>query len=624
LGIFLGIIIGEPGYLDPDERDAFMATGTVHILSISGSHLGLIAFLTFVLVKGLCRCLPMLWLERLSRRITPSRLAVLVTIVMVTFYCLLAGVEVATVRSWVMILVFLLAVWSGRQQHLLLALAGAALLILCHDPRALYDISFQLSYLSVLAIALVLHWRGPQADAAELPIDWFERLRRWLRDYFLITGAVTLATVPLVAYYFNQVPWLGVVANLLVVPLAGLVLVPLGLGAAVWLLLIGGDTLPGGPHQQALLDAFSGLVHVFASVPGAAWHVASPALFSLALFYGCLFFGWRPRVAVAVRAGCLVAAVLLLGWWALSPRPAWNGTTLRVTFLDVGQGDASLIELPDGQTVLIDAGASYDTLDLGRAVVGPFLWDRGIRRLDHVIGTHPQLDHVGGLAWIIRRFDIGRYWSNGVRREEPFYQRLARALDERGISEQVAITGNEIASAGPCRLRVLSPDRVASEIAPRWAESGSAMNNLSVVTRLDCGLHSVLFAADVETDTLGRLSRNTAPIRVLKVPHHGARSSLDRTWIARVRPEAAVFSAGRYNAYGHPAPSVVEAYEEIGTRIFRTDRQGAIWMTARLSESALELHSAAESVLIPVRIGAGAAEQERGNLGRLASRWRES
>jgi len=630
LGIFLGIIIGEPGYLDPDERDAFMATGTVHILSISGSHLGLIAFLTFVLVRGLCRRMPVLWLERLSRRITPTRLAVLATLVMVTFYCLLAGAAVATVRSWVMILVFLLAVWSGRHQHLLLALAGAAVLIVGHDPRALYDISFQLSFVSVLAIALVLQgnpvlWApgSPQAEEAEPRIDWVARLRDWLRDYFLITGAVTLATVPLVAYYFNQVPWLGVVANLLVVPLAGLVLVPLGLAAAGWLLLVGGDALPGGPYHQAVLDAFSWLVHVFASVPGAAWHVASPPMLSIALFYGCVCLWWWPKVAASVRAGCLVVVVLLVGWWAWSPRPAWDGTTLRVTFLDVGQGDASLIELPDGQTVLIDGGASYDTLDMGRAVVGPFLWDRGIRRLDHVIGTHPQLDHVGGLAWIVRKFEVGRYWSNGVRREEPFYQRLARALDERRISERVAITGDEIAASGPCRLHVLNPDRAAAEPASRSAEAGSAMNNLSVVTRLDCGPHSVLFTADVETGVLGRLSRGTAPIeaRVLKVPHHGARSSLDRTWVARVRPEVAVFSAGRYNAYGHPAPTVVHAYEEIGTRIFRTDRQGAVWLTARLNESALDLHSAAESVLLPVRIWAGAAEQERGNVERLARLW---
>ncbi|MBI3603195.1 MAG: ComEC/Rec2 family competence protein, partial [Nitrospirae bacterium] len=521
LGIYLSLIVGQPGDLAAEVRDAFMSTGTVHILSISGSHLGLIALLSFTFIRGLCRHLPSTWLQALSRRVTPTRVAALGTMVPVTWYALLAGGEVATIRSLVMILLFLLAVWLGREGQLLFTLAAAALLILVHDPRAWFDISFQLSYGSVLAIALVLR-RLNQGDESprDLPGDRpdviVERIWVWLRLYGGMTGSVTLATVPLVAYHFNQIAWLGLVANLVVVPLAGLVLVPLGLGAAVWVLLTGVGTLPMGPVHQVLLDLLFTVVQQLAQLPGAAWHVASPSVFAMAGFYALLYgaFGFDGRPVFTWI--CVLGTVFFLCWWSWSPRVAADGDTLRVTFLDVGQGDASVIELPDGQTVLIDGGAVYETLDMGRAVVGPYLWDRGIRRLDHVIGTHPQLDHVGGLAWVLRSFEVGRYWGNGVERSEPFYQRLSEALRDRGLTPSVAAEGQAIVASGVCRLLVLNPllgtdgstkDAVALS-AGRGADEhvthGAGLNNLSVVTRLDCGPHSVLFAADAEVEALTR------------------------------------------------------------------------------------------------------------------------
>src|SRR5207237_8104047 len=129
---------------------------------------------------------------------------------------------------------------------------------------------------------------------------------------------------------------------------------------------------------------------------------------------------------------------------------------LRVTFLDVGQGDASVLELPDGQTVLIDGGAAYDTLDMGRTVVAPYLWDRGIRRLDHVIATHPQLDHVGGLPWILRSFEIGQYWDNGIARHEPVYERLRVTLQIVGQKQRTAGEGQGRFDSQPRRMRHLN------------------------------------------------------------------------------------------------------------------------------------------------------------------------
>jgi competence protein ComEC len=626
LGLFLGMIIGESGYLLPGVRDVFMATGTVHILSISGSHLGFITFLSFFLVKGVCRRLPTSWLLALSRRTTATRLAAAVTVFPVCFYTLLAGAEVATVRSMFMILIFLLAVWLGRAQYLLTALAGSALLILMHDPHALFDISFQLSYCSVLAIAMIVRWRFLEAPDPPLPGGWTQDwLWAWLRNYGWVTVGVTLATLPLVAYHFNQIAWLGCIGNVVVVPLAGMVLVPLGLGSAIWLLVTGGESLPGGSVLEWLFDVMFSAMRWLAQVPWAEWHVASPSLVSMAAFYMLLLVSAWPSQARPIRFGCVLGLVLLLIWWVWSPRGWTGGETVRVTFLDVGQGDASVIELPDGQTVLIDAGTAYDTLDLGRSVVGPFLWDRGIRRLDHVIATHPQLDHVGGLPWIFHAFTVGHYWGNLIEREEPFYGRLREAMRESGLVEQRAEEGQMLISSGACRMQSLNPPfRESSEVDRRSStSSGKTLNNLSVVLRLDCGPHAFLFTGDVEAEALSRMvdAGQSTAVCIVKVPHHGAKGSVDARWIKQLGTEAAVISVGKHNPYGHPTKAALAAYAAEGIQVFRTDRDGAVWVTGKLSESSLRFSTAREAMPRPVHVGPTLLSNEGRNLVRLWENW---
>lgn len=204
LGLYLGIIIGDRGYLDPDLRDQFLVTGTVHLLSISGSHLGLVALLIFAVVRWTMILLPADWLLALSRRITPTRLAAVCTIAPVAGYACLAGAELATMRSLLMVAVGLSAIWLGQERRLFHALSAAAAVIVPHDPQALFDISFQLSFLSVIAIAVWLSW-PTAADIAERPNEpsLIESYARWWRDSVFMSGVVTLVTLPLVAYDFN-------------------------------------------------------------------------------------------------------------------------------------------------------------------------------------------------------------------------------------------------------------------------------------------------------------------------------------------------------------------------------------------------------------------------------------
>ena len=624
LGLYLGMIIGEQSFIASHIRDAFMITGTVHIISISGSHLGLLAFLSFFLTKSFVRRMPAHWIEQLSRHIIPERVAVIVTIPLVVFYTLLAGSEIATVRSLLMILLFLFGVWLGRKRDILWALGIAALAVAIHNPWALYDVSFQLSYGAVLAIALAIRW-GSEHDREQTP-NVMKRLGHWLGQYLRMGVAVTLATLPLVAYYFNHIAWIGLLTNLLVVPFVGIIAVPIGLLSAVGVLFTGWDVLPLRALNQRVFEGLAQLVSFLSHIPGVEWHVASPTLFSIALFYLIvLVVAWRWNKGHAQWAGVVILGLLLV-WWGWAPRSFGNEGWLRVTFLDVGQGDATVLELPGGQTVLIDAGGAFERWDAGQSIVGPYLWDRGIRRIDHVIATHPQLDHVGGLLWIMKKFEVGHYWTNGVIRDAPFYQRLQDVIREARIQEQVIEKGQEIVASPFCRLSSLNPTvpRVASE----RVISGADLNNLSIVTRLDCGPHSFLFTADVERDALERLRHDPMmqDVHVVKIPHHGAKSSFYEPWIKEVGAEVAVASAGKKNRYGHPALNVLDAYERQNMAVFRTDVDGAIWITANLASSEKTIRTGKELQLVLIR-PTNQTElqqliaQEASNWGRLWSQW---
>ena len=629
LGLFLGMIVGEQSYIEQDLRDAFMASGTVHILSISGSHLGLLALVVFAVVKWSIRRMPAHWFERISLYLTATQFAVLVTLPTVSFYMLLAGAEMATVRSWIMIVMCCLGIWLGRERNLVTALAVAALMMVVPYPEAIHDISFQLSYLSVGAIGLVLLSRKNQEpegieslvpNSCERP-SWCTRLWENSKLAWLMTLAVSLTTLPLVAYYFHQIPWLGLITNVLIVPLVGIVVIPVGLIAAVVVLMSGTETLPLGMVNQWIFDLFAQLIVGLSQVPGAEWHVGSPSIGSIFLFWcllaALLLFRHRP----IAQWSCATMLLAILIWWAWSPRTSWGPGMLRVTFLDVGQGDATVLELPDGQTVLIDGGPAYRRLDMGRAVIGPYLWDRGIHRIDHVVATHPQWDHVGGLPWVLHTFDVGAYWSNGVSRSRVFYKRLQTAVQATQLDEQVVAAGSPIIQSGPCSLEVLSPlaKKNPLMLVAGQEMSGAELNNRSLVMRLDCGQHSILFTADAEQQALEELQQmpRGRSAKVVKVPHHGARSSLHHGWVHQLEAQAMVVSVGSHNRYGHPAGEVMDAYEERKIPMYRTDRDGAIIIEGVLDSPGLGITTAKQRQLIQVKLTEYSWSQEWTNLQRL-------
>ncbi len=603
LAVFLAMIIGETGHLDNRIRDIFMASGTTHILSISGSHLGLVAFVVFPLARKAILLLPPGILLRISAYATPSQWAAGITAFPVVFYALLAGGQVATIRSLIMILAFLLAVLLFREDNLLNALGLAALLVLLWNPNALGDISFQLSYGSVLIMALVIDAtrRKREGDIQSLlPRHLKERLLENGRAFMLITLAATLGTAPIVAYYFNQVSWVGLLSNLLLVPVAGMIIVPLGLFSAIGSLLMQPARLPLGGLVQNCYEIFYAGVELFSRLPWSEIRVASPSPLLLCAIYLLAFGIYWSRTRRRIRWG-LTAAILFLPFLgALIHANPVSSHTFRVSFLDVGQGDAAVIQFPKGQVMVVDAGRTYGDYDLGRLVVAPFLWDRGIHRIHYLVGTHPQLDHMGGLAFLLDRFEVGEVWTNGIEVDADFYRKFRTGLNQKDLAERRLSRQPAPVSIGGCEVDILHPEPPSGNGTQAAGLTSSKINNLSLVLRIECPPFSVLLTGDIEKEAeremaaLGERLRST----LVKVPHHGSRGSIQNEFIHAVSPKIALISAGAGNPYGHPADEVIAAYESLGGRLFRTDRDGAILVQA--DHRSLRVTQASDLPVFPV------------------------
>ena len=600
--ILLAMTIGEEGSITDDLRERFMAAGVTHIISISGSHLGMVAVLCFWITRHALFLLPERSYHWITIRADPRKIAALVTIVPVTFYAFLAGGQMATIRSLIMILAALAAVVLDRERDLLPALSLAALITLVIDPQALFDISFQLSYLSVLSIVFVVStWNALAAPADTLT----GKLANQALLLFVISCAATLVTGPLVAFYFNQLSFAGVIANMVVVPFAGAVVVPLGFLCGILSLFTG--SLPLAAINQFLADLFVALVSFFARIPFSSIHLPSPgALFAAGYFIllvasslllrARLLARYRPlessshsprwATPVLAASGVLIVAAVALHIFRVQET--------RITFLDVGQGDCTVVETDSGRNILIDGGGTRDNrFDIGRGVLAPFLWGRGIRTIDLAVLSHPHPDHMNGLLAVMHGFTVREVWGSGLDTALPGYAEFQRPISDRSIPFRTVSAGVE-AKIGDARLAVLHP---GPNFDQGKAKAYAAENDRSLVVRMSIGERVLLFPGDIHAAGERALLRNVPELAcdLVKVPHHGSRTSSSGGLVAALHPAVAVVTVGDGNLYRHPAEEVVARYTENGAALYRTDRHGAVLI--RLGQTGLTVRTWSELML---------------------------
>ncbi len=610
-GLAAGILIGLRDRVDRSVATTFTTAGVSHIVAISGWNIAIVAA-AIAAVAG-----------RLGRR-----RRTVVTAAAIVAYIAFAGASPSVLRAGAMAGVVLFARETGRAGRAAAALGWAVALLLLVDPGLIGDAGFRLS---TLATGGLIAWATPLSERLD---HWTRgRLPRWLSESLGISLAAQAATLPVVLVSFGRLAVIAPAVNLLVVPLvapamaAGLValiggaLVAVGAPAVVGMVL----AAPGWVALRAIIA----IVDIAAAVPMASLSF-EPTIGAVLGFGSALL----AAVVIAVRRRrrrgrrhvAVARGVDRSRSTATRPRPmpvrlAWAGLVVtvavagavaiarpdgvaRVTVLDVGQGDAILVEGSQGGRLLVDGGPDPDRLlvELDRRIPP---WDR---RIDVVVLSHPHEDHVAGLALLLDRYQVGRVLEPGMRGPGPGYAAWLERVGRPGRAMHASIAAGDRLSVDEIGLSVLWPIRGRVPAEP--SDTGTGINNVSVVLLGSIGDRRFLLAGDVEEEIDPTLLTGGLPrLDLLKVAHHGSRTATTQEFLSAVRPRVAIASAGARNPYGHPARATLERLAFAGARVYRTDEDGSV--TVAFDRSGMSVSTsprrAAAAATAPVRPGSATA-----------------
>ncbi|MCI5166206.1 MAG: DNA internalization-related competence protein ComEC/Rec2 [Candidatus Electrothrix sp. GM3_4] len=580
-GTYQALLVGSRAGVPQEIQEQFKATGTMHLLAISGLHMGLLALMVGAIISRLLKRS-----EQLLLRTHVPTLTLVATLPILFGYSFIAGMNTPVLRALIMTIVLFTALILRRQHSLFHLLAAAALIVLVRNPLTLFTASFQLSFSAVGALVLFLPTILPafsgDADNGAEKKNWFIRLliRLWqgfIRPAFLVSLTATLGTLPFMLLHFHRFSVIGPVMNLLVEPFLCFWALPWGLAAlpcifvapkvAVVLLEIGGLGIQAGHYCTA----------VGSGLPWASLWTITPSIAEI-LLYGLLVFLWFlnskmqsfqkiTRGAVFVGAGLLVVH---FSWGRFFPE---KSIFSKVTYLDVGQGTSSFLQMANGVRVLIDGGGNRASRrNIGEQVIAPYLWQQRVWRLDQAVITHPHSDHFNGMDFILARFRPQKLFINGDPRIEGKYQEIIEQAERQGTAVIYPEAREKIVEQGDEELEILNG-------ADRSAKQGrESVNDASLVLRYRHGERFFFLPADIGKRKEAMLLAHGHDLNadVLLAPHHGSSTSSSAAFLDAVDPDLIVVSAGKYGKKHFPSPANLAAWVEQGIPVVVTRDQGTV------------------------------------------------
>ncbi|MDD2388582.1 MAG: ComEC/Rec2 family competence protein [Desulfobacterales bacterium] len=625
--ILRALILGQKQQLDPTLRDAFNRCGIGHVLAISGLHIGVIAMWAFLSGRWvLSRFKWFLW------HAWAEKGAAVLAMIPVIMYGMLSGMSPSTQRAVIMACVFLTAICIERDNDPVNTLAVAALLILIFHPPSLFSASFQLSFSAVLAIICGM---PVMIKLTKSSISSRFRFKEKLIRFAMVTVLAMAGTLPVVMWYFNQVSLIGLMVNLVVVPVIGSLIVPFGLLAVIINPFSSWVTAAVLTLCDYVLRAVIDGVIWCSKLPFAAVHTVTPSEGEIILYY---VTGWAvlqtlafcidtgnqsddscenfeanfyskmygeskknrlSRIVDSCRSAkqkiisCLSGQKMMLGIWAVIlvagcldvcyyfNKRFWHDD-LRVTVLDVGQGSAALLEFPDGYNMMIDGGGYPDNsmFDIGARVIAPCLWRKKINTIDTLIVSHPDSDHLNGLLYIAENFHVKTIWTNSEPSDSAGYRQLMKTIDTHDIDFPAYRDLPRHQTINNVHLDILYPpqDFLKFREQDKWRNT----NNNSMVVKLSYGSVSLLFPGDIEARAekeLVRIAGKNLKSTVLLSPHHGSASSSSQMFLEQVDPDIVVVPGCVSRFLASPDPRMIGRYRLRGAEVFNTRRNGAIRLT---------------------------------------------
>ena len=563
--VLQALLLGDRSAVSDYREEHFVRTGLMHLLAVSGLHVFLVGMVVFTLLRPLLMRFGFRWH-------TVEVLRAVFTVVVLGLYMLLTGARPSVVRAVVMAVLLIGGIVLQRSSHPLNTLGVAALVLLVLRPTALFDVGFQLSMSAVAAIVTL----NPRL-LETIPEAWMHtRVGEWTVSMTTVSLAATLGTLPVLLFHFGRASWAGIVLNLPAIPAT-----MLSLSAALCMVLFGGMSVGLGASFGAAANAFvHGLLEIARwgahALEGLDMHVGSPSAWILgALSVALIALAQWPRPRMRWRIALLAGILAVAGAW--QPVVQDESSVMDVVFLDVGQGDAILVSTPGGQHVLIDAGPRTRYSDAGRRIIAPYLRTHGIDRLDAVVITHPDGDHLGGLSSLVQAVPIDTVYHSGWEATSHTYEESRRRMDSLSVARRSLVAGDVLQFGSSVRAEVLSPPP-----NPRRHEMDDE-NESSVVLRLVHGQTRWLFAGDIEhagerylVDHYGSQLASD----VVKVAHHGSSTSSTEAFVRSAAMDGsswAVICVGAKNAFGMPHVGVVERWKTHRARV-RTTQSGGVWL----------------------------------------------
>lgn len=564
-GFLCSITTGYKSNISKDIRDAFNKTGLAHILSISGTHFGLFSLCIFNIIKLFLRYVPYNILIRLTIYLTPSQLSAILSFPFMLFYLLLSGSSIPAIRAFIMISLFLLGILISRKGYWFSFLALSAFIIVLWEPENIKSISFQLSFLAVLFIGFSIKEFEHEKENS--------KIKRLIKKTLMITLFASIGTAPIVAYYFHYVSLISPLTNLLIAPVIGFIVIPLSVLSSFIFLFTGKFVF------DSLISFFTDysiqLIKIFADIPYSSVNVPAIPLIIIIFFYISFnfYFRFKRKYLLVVPFIPIIIFIIV---------SLFKEKDLSVTFLDVGQGDSAVIQLPDNYVIVLDTGRTgYEAASLLRYL--------GKETIDVLVISHIHPDHTGGISYLLRNFNIKQLWDNG---RVLFSQEL---LEKLSSVKHYSFNKGDIIEFDSTKIYVLHPYK---GFYTMFGSKHDSQNNESLVFKIVYKDKTLLFTGDIEEEAQKELMNLGIWLRsdVIKVPHHGAKSSAYRPFFEIVSPKIAIISSGRNNPFNHPHQEMLDVLKDAD--IYRTDIDGAIKVS--VNNSSIKIKTWKDSSFVKV------------------------